>query len=492
MLTPANDNPIDGPALRHVISFFTQVETSQTLGNLHRITDAHGRARWVCSHHRKAMHSADRPSELLHQLDVVGGLYEQAKSWVAFEEKSGPTFVRELCDLLRKGLVVDRLTVRECGMSLADFEGRLLPAIKNSFIRTTNFVDITVTRACTNLDHASILKRLKHVFGDNSGSCINYIVSRSLLSPDMPRLIHQMMIDYNGSIIVFLKIKRTSYLHVVPRAYCPWQAVPTATSSDPASHDGRELRSFGMSFNDAMVNAVAKGLQNLYLKHISFKRTDLNTNVAPSSLLALMNAISTSVCIESLMFYTCQIGSEGVLAILHGLLKSTKLKHFAITHLKLYNNAVDVLCKVIRENKHLTDLVLQGMKLSHDHAHVIAEACAMNKTLQKLDLSYNNIGIIGLTSVCKALQRHRSLRELDLSNEKFSHSEICQIAKLIENSERLDTLYLSGVSETDDTFELLVDAIQVNNTLQRFFLSANGWSLEAQSRFRDFPNIILQ
>jgi len=127
------------------------------------------------------------------------------------------------------------------------------------------------------------------------------------------------------------------------------------------------------------------------------------------------------------------IGSRGSIAVCHALLSP----HSRVTELFYGYHFLDAECtqlmaQVIRKNRRLRLLDLDGCGLGDAGVQVIAEALAENKGLTELHIANNSLTDVGGMALAKAIQKHSTLTRCTIESSNQERNSISQeVLKLI-------------------------------------------------------------
>ena len=150
---------------------------------------------------------------------------------------------------------------------------------------------------------------------------------------------------------------------------------------------------------------------------------------------------------------------------------------------------IQIMAKVLFNNKTVVELKLSQNKISDDCALCISECIQNNKTLTKLDLSMNKISDLGLKRIVPALYVNQSLQKFDVSHNNISDDGAAAISQYLENNDTLQELSMSYNKISNSGILCIGQALQLNKILQIFDISYNNISDDGMITFSNYLKV---
>ncbi|XP_060705246.1 NACHT, LRR and PYD domains-containing protein 3-like isoform X1 [Hemiscyllium ocellatum] len=291
------------------------------------------------------------------------------------------------------------------------------------------------------------------------------------------------------------------------------------------------LQTLKLISNDLDVHCceeLASGLStNQSLVELNLSRNQLKD----MEMMALCNALKKPECkLQILHLNHNQISSDCCEVLSSALAQNKALFHLNLTHNKLGNAGVKILCRALKNNVcKLQMLSLKYNSLTYDCCEELAFAVKENSELLDLDISANKITDGGVKLLCQISTNHRSnMQCLRISMSDLS-ANCCQaLASLLVELKTIKELHLDfnvigdlGVKYlcwafktrdngmealslkrnylTDECCGDLVSALCMKNTLKFLDLSFNGFTDNSLELFRhlvlkcaDLEELVLQ
>ena len=168
-----------------------------------------------------------------------------------------------------------------------------------------------------------------------------------------------------------------------------------------------------------------------------------------------------------------KIGDDEAKAIAGELKDNKTLTELILDINKIGPEGAKAIAEALKDNKTLTELNLDINTIGPQGAKALAEAIKDIKTLTKLKLSRNDIGDAGVQALAEALNVNQALTELNLDINKIGPKGAKALAEAIKDNKTLTKLDLSDNEIGNAGVQAIAEAHKVNNTLTKLDLSDN-------------------
>ena len=240
---------------------------------------------------------------------------------------------------------------------------------------------------------------------------------------------------------------------------------------------------------------------NMTVQSLNLSGNHFNDNDAEKIAKMLLN----NTVLEELDLSRNNISIKGAIAISESLKYNTTLQYLKMPwnnqFIDTYYSALDlsqkdmkivdiqIMAKVLFNNKTVVELKLSQNKISDDCALCISECIKNNKTLTKLDLSMNKISDLGLKRIVPALYVNQSLQKFDVSHNNISDDGAAAISEYLENNDTLQELSMSYNKISYSGILCIGQSLQLNKILQIFDISYNNISDDGMITFSNYLKV---
>eukprot|EP00731_Ephydatia_muelleri_P002922 Em0001g2922a len=181
--------------------------------------------------------------------------------------------------------------------------------------------------------------------------------------------------------------------------------------------------------------------------------TELMVAQAASTPVHCWKILRGNKVLTSLQLQGCGIEPEGLSELCSALEVNTTLTELDLSQNKFDDHSLASLEKMLRGNKVLTSLELLGCGIEPEGLSELCSALEVNTTLTELNLSFNTfdghsstiLGPEGLSELCSALQMNTTLTELDLSSNTFDVHSLASLGKMLRGNKVLTSLQLKNL-----------------------------------------------
>jgi Ran GTPase-activating protein (RanGAP) involved in mRNA processing and transport len=188
----------------------------------------------------------------------------------------------------------------------------------------------------------------------------------------------------------------------------------------------------------------SRSLKSLTLRKVSVERGGL----AP-----IMAALAESKSLRQLTLGAMELSGSDLREFLSAAAVNTSLTVLRIETMSLDITSAPMLARILRQNKHLTELSLRKNNLTGDCFQVIVQdGLIRNQTLTKLQLSYNPVGDDGAKHLIAGLSQNTGLRELCLTQTEIWREGCLAFSQALPTFKGLRKLSLDG-NEMGDCVE---------------------------------------
>ena len=148
---------------------------------------------------------------------------------------------------------------------------------------------------------------------------------------------------------------------------------------------------------------------------------------------------------------------------------------------------IQILTKILLNNKTVIELNLSQNKISDDGALCISECIKNNVSLRKIDLSTNRISNLGLRRIASALCINQILQKFDISHNNISDDGAVAVSECLKNNTLIE-LNMSYNEVSNNGIINIGKALEINETgsLKVFDISHNNISDDGMLTFINY------
>lgn len=117
---------------------------------------------------------------------------------------------------------------------------------------------------------------------------------------------------------------------------------------------------------------------------------------------------------SELDFYNKKLKRSQIHEISQILKTNTSIKSLNLGSNNLIDKDIIILCKGLKNNKNLTELLLKGNRITKRGGYAIAKIL-INSNIQILDLSWNNIKDMGILTILNSIKNNQNVTEANIS-----------------------------------------------------------------------------
>ena len=150
---------------------------------------------------------------------------------------------------------------------------------------------------------------------------------------------------------------------------------------------------------------------------------------------------------------------------------------------------IQILAKILFNNKSVIELILLQNKISDDGALYISECIKNNKSLRKIDMSKNRISDVGLRSMVSALHENQTLQIFDISHNNLSDDGAIPISECLKINNTLEELNVSYNNISNGGIFCIGKVLQINIALKRLDISHNKISDDGLLTFSNYLKV---
>lgn len=215
-------------------------------------------------------------------------------------------------------------------------------------------------------------------------------------------------------------------------------------------------------------NTFKKLMQTVYdkqLKTVAIINTSLyNDNIECIANVIRENPYLTSVTLVHLKF------NEHKTQIVESFKNSCKIEKITLDDVGLKNKHFSTLLGYIHN---VTTLSVRANFLNDKSADQLAIFLSQDISLQKLYLDKNSISCNGCINIMTALKQNTTLKVLSISNNKIGRSGLFAIADVLAENKTLEYLYIDNNKLTSDSTINIFDKLCTNSSLKEISISVN-------------------
>ena len=212
----------------------------------------------------------------------------------------------------------------------------------------------------------------------------------------------------------------------------------------------------------AAMIAVAKNIQNFYMKNCTFREQGM------ANFFNAFKNISNLHC-----FSVSDIAVYESVSVSNAYKASNSITHVSLINSKLQNKDVSLVCETFKSITTLVHLNLSGNNISNQSAKNLTLGIAKNEGLQHLELSNCSLHESSLSSVCLAI-KDRNLCTLNLSHNCISDSVAVGVACAVLEKRCIKVLKLRKCLIKVNGFQTLLSAFEKVKTLKDIDISYNN------------------
>lgn len=178
-----------------------------------------------------------------------------------------------------------------------------------------------------------------------------------------------------------------------------------------------------------------------------------------------------NMTLQELTLQKCTLDQSGALALGQMLFASRSLTRLTLRKVHVEGGLSPIIAG-LRNSKPLAQLTLNNMQLSEKDLTGLFSAASVNTSLTALDLGKMNLDIISAPMIARLLKKNKHLTELGLSKNDLNGAAIQVIVHsgLVRN-QTLRKLFLSGNPVGDDGAKHLITGLCRNTTLRELSVS---------------------
>ena len=227
--------------------------------------------------------------------------------------------------------------------------------------------------------------------------------------------------------------------------------------------------------------------------NVIVKSLDISNNHFKNSAAErIAKVLSNNVTLEELDFSNNDITTRGATFISDSIQNSKSLKclklswrsrnkHYISTYnsrisfSQLYMEDVDVqiVAKILCNNKTVTELDLSKNNISVNGAESISKCIESNKSLKEINISKSRVSDTALRKMAVALQRNQTIQKFNVSHNKISDEGVLAISECLKNNTTLQELNMSHNKISNNGMININEALKINTTLRILDISHN-------------------
>jgi hypothetical protein len=434
------DEHLTGSDLREFEDFLEKLDTHHKLGNLYRSSLSDGRIRWVCLHHYRQVYGDKKMQILRREFRALDG---DIRFDSALITKKNEKNFNQLLDVISRGLRLYELKLTKCHLNKLSFDNLLTIAGERSQIQYLDLDRISVYKSIgVKKDHLKIIRKLEKAIQSFAHLNITYTVK---CPTDRSKFcsIHKDLFDYSikqtnsrlilnvyslndGTKIDLNKFNELDSLYLTK----------TANQSKIITH-------FEMSYlSKELTDNLLKNtfLTQLTLRLVEFDEATVNN---------LRELLLPKTALRTLELDTSNVEQTKLITMLSSVLvDNVNLEVLRIYHFELDDSQLQLIGRMLSQNKHLIELDLSKNKdISNDGAIHLACGLSTNETLRILNLTQTSIGDIDEINLFELFLEHTSLQQLSVSPIDeliFGYINLREFRRSIEHSQTFEILALEN------------------------------------------------
>ncbi|CAM9417607.1 unnamed protein product, partial [Scytosiphon promiscuus] len=223
-----------------------------------------------------------------------------------------------------------------------------------------------------------------------------------------------------------------------------------------------------LALMDSLVGPSAGFLLDLWLN---------SNSIGPAGGKGVGAALANSPALRQLHLTGNALGNVGVAALVKGAVAGGGLQGLYVGGCGVGNTGAKEIANSLKSSMHLETLCLGYNSIGDDGASALARALAENCALKRFLLPCNGLKAPGGRAIAAMLLSNRALLCLDISNNPLGATGIVSVASAIAKNATLLELDLSTCGGTDASFQAVMKAVEVNNTLGVLLCTGNHLSI---------------
>lgn len=228
------------------------------------------------------------------------------------------------------------------------------------------------------------------------------------------------------------------------------------------SHQG--LGSFGM-----------RALVPVLKTNTCITKLDLRDNNFDEEAVRLVaKTLTENFYINDLDISMNNLNNPGLEEFLASLKVSRCIKHLKMSKAGLRDRHAGMIAELVRENKFIATLGLNGNELSIVGGSLIGHALTINDTINSLDLSWNHVRCEGASSIGQALRVNTMITTINLAWNGFADNGAEAIARALQSNECLREIDLSYNRISDKGATAIADSLKSNRVIEVLKMNWNA------------------
>ncbi len=207
---------------------------------------------------------------------------------------------------------------------------------------------------------------------------------------------------------------------------------------------------------DKLLQEIQKGAQTI--------STEYKVKIKEAAAKKIGEMLKTNRSLTSLKLQGASMGNPEATLIAEGLRTNTTLTTLDLEANKISDTGIKAIAAALQKNTGLKFLGLEANRLADEGAIALADALRINKCLQTLILDSNYITEKGIIAIARALRKNTALRALEISSMEYTLEAIREIAKMLMVNKTLQRLDISE-QMLENGMKLVLEALLHNTTL---------------------------
>jgi len=181
--------------------------------------------------------------------------------------------------------------------------------------------------------------------------------------------------------------------------------------------------------------------------------------------------------------YNVIISIPDAIAILESIVDNQSVTSLSLRHNQNGSSMIESIIKIIKHNKHITNLDISGnfLGLREGRMNPLSEALKSNIYITKLDLSCNHLGEEGIRLLAEVLKENKVVLNVDFTGNRMTEKGIEYLASSFEVNKHLHTLNLCGEKISDEGMLILTKALKINKSITHLMFYGAQMTLKAES-----------
>lgn len=216
------------------------------------------------------------------------------------------------------------------------------------------------------------------------------------------------------------------------------------------------------------VAQISSTFKSIEIKSSNFSSVDINEEC--SQLIA--NAIASNQNLTEIILQQMKFCEGGVKIFAEALANNNRISKLSLISCRLNDEDVKLIINAIKQNSALTDLLLAGNSITSEVILEISNMLGNNSTLKSLNISGVSIDSIEAEKLVTSLIQNQSLKELYLSDCDLCPEGMEKIAYLLNNNKSLTTIDISDNQNCGkESFVSFLNAVAQNNNIAKLYIS---------------------